>query len=79
MTKRGQGWPAIPSGKEYFTTANPPCCSCRDWEFRGSRTGRWCKHIKALAAAERLIASNARRWASVGVDNRKGERDQNRV
>ena len=71
MTKRGQAWPVIPSGREYYTTTSPPCCSCKDWEHRGSKTGKACKHIVALAAAERLIASNARRWDSVGVDNRQ--------
>ena len=49
-------------GTEYYTTARPPCCSCKDWEYRGSRTGRPCKHIRRLGDAEALLAATKRKW-----------------
>ena len=33
--------------RPYVTTAEG--CSCKDWEFRGSKTGTPCKHMTALA------------------------------
>ena len=51
------------TASKHFTTINPSCCSCRDWEYRGSRTGRPCKHIRRLQEALALLASNTARWA----------------
>ena len=48
---------------KYYTTATPPCCSCRDWEFRGSRTGTLCKHIQRLREAEALLDANRVKWS----------------
>lgn len=33
--------------RPYITTADS--CTCKDWEFRGSKTGVACKHMTALA------------------------------
>ena len=55
----------------YFTTANPPACSCKDWEYRGSRTGRPCKHIRALVEAETLLNANDAKWRGRNVDDCK--------
>lgn len=46
----------------YYTTSTPPACSCPDWQYRGSRTGRPCKHIRRLRAAETLVAAHAAKW-----------------
>ena len=45
---------------KYYTTADPPACSCPDWQYRGHI--RPCKHIRRLQEAEALIASNRAQW-----------------
>ena len=45
---------------KYFTTAEPPCCNCPDWLYRGRE--RPCKHVKALQEAHALIAATNRKW-----------------
>ena len=55
------------TASKHFTSVDPPCCSCRDWEYRGSRTGRPCKHIRRLQEAEVLLAANAAKWVERGA------------
>ena len=50
------------SDSKYFTSINPSCCSCRDWEFRRMRQGGVCKHVRRLQEAEALLSSNAAKW-----------------
>ena len=57
----------------YFTTINPDVCSCQDWEYRGMRLGRACKHIVALQAAVALLDANAAKWATVGKTSSNDE------
>ena len=53
----------------YFTTINPACCSCADWEFRRMRQGGVCKHVLRLREAEALLEAQARKWAERGLQS----------
>ena len=54
-------WPdPTPAAARYYTTTSPPCCSCPQWRYRPS--ARPCKHVKALADAEALVAAQAAKW-----------------
>ena len=52
---------AAATESRYFTTVNPPCCSCLDFWYRGHI--RICKHVRRLREAEALLAANTARWA----------------
>ena len=59
---------------KYYTTADPPACSCPDWQYRGHI--RPCKHIRRLQEGpgpacrqHRAMGGNG----SIGVYNRQGK------
>ena len=49
------------SDSKYFTTADPPACSCPGWYWR-----RRCRHVDELRVALALIASNRAKWVERG-------------
>ena len=53
-------------GARYYTSTE--ACSCKDWEYRGSRPGKYhnkpCKHMASLRQALQLLGRNAAKWAT---------------
>ena len=47
----------------YYTTADPPACSCPDFCHRGRE--RPCKHIRALRDALELVAAVGEKWREI--------------
>jgi hypothetical protein len=45
--RAGKAWVALltADGLRYLVT--PFACDCKDWKYRRSRSGGWCKHIRA--------------------------------
>ena len=61
-------WPTLPAA--YFTTADPPGCSCLDWRYRPER--RPCKHVKTLREAYETIKAANRKWDMVKGETTQG-------
>ena len=55
-------WPTLTKPPaRYYTSVEG--CSCPDYVHRKMKTGRQCKHQKALRQALELLAANQARWA----------------
>ena len=42
---------------KYYTTADPPACSCEGWKWR-----HLCRHVDELRRALELVEANAHKW-----------------
>lgn len=41
----------------YYTTIDPDACSCPGWRYR-----HYCRHVRELRAASRVIESYRLKW-----------------
>jgi len=50
-------------------------CTCGDWQFRGSRTGKDCKHMVALKKAIAQEVERAARFLAIKAEIEQAERE----
>ena len=55
---------APPPPAEYYVTINPDACSCPGWRYR-----HYCRHVRELRAASRVVESYKAKWEELKNGN----------